>query len=116
MKRVIFSSILIAILGIVGFSQRAVSSQNANGNASAKTRNNSGDINLAEGTQISGELQKTLDVKNARPGDQVLLKTTRDVKQNGHTVIQKGSTLVGRVTDVAQRSKQNSQSRLGILF
>ena len=116
MNKVIFSSILIVTLGIVGFSQRASSSQNANGNASANAGRNSGDINLAQGTQISGELQKTLDVKNARPGDQVLLKTTRDIKQNGHTVIQKGSTLVGRVTDVAQRSKQNSQSRLGILF
>ncbi|HEY2847128.1 MAG TPA: hypothetical protein VGI80_04870 [Pyrinomonadaceae bacterium] len=116
MYKVIFSSILIAILGVVGFSQRASSSQNANGNASANSGRNSGDISLAEGTHIDGELQKTLDVRNARPGDQVLLKTTRDIKQNGHTVIQKGSTLVGRVTDVAQRSKQNGQSRLGILF
>ena len=114
--KVIFSSIIIVILGIVGFGQRASTSQNANGNASAKAGRNSGDVSLAEGTRIDGELQKTLDVRNARPGDQVLLKTTRDIKQNGHTVIQKGSTLTGRVTDVAQRSKQNSQSRLGILF
>ena len=116
MRKVVFSSILILIVGIFGFGQRASSSQNANGNASANAGRNSGEISLAEGTQITGELQKTLDVKNARPGDQVLLKTTRDIKQDGHTVIQKGSTLVGHVTDVAQRSKQNSQSRLGILF
>jgi len=116
MNKIILSSITIAILALAGFGQRASSSQNANGNAAAKAGRNSGDINLAEGTRIDGELQKTLDVRNARPGDQVLLKTTRDIKQNGHTVIQKGSTLTGHVTDVAQRSKQNSQSRLGILF
>ena len=116
MMKVIFSSLTIAILAIAGFSQRAGSSQNANGSASANSGRNSGEISLAEGTRIDGELQKTLDVRNARPGDQVLLKTTRDIKQNGHTVIQKGSTLAGRVTDVAQRSKQNGQSRLGILF
>jgi len=116
MMKVIFSSLTIAILAIAGFSQRAGSSQNANSSASATAGRNSGDISLAEGTRIDGELQKTLDVRNARPGDQVLLKTTRDIKQNGHTVIQKGSTLAGRVTDVAQRSKQNGQSRLGILF
>ena len=116
MKKVIFSSLAITILAIAGFSQRAGSSQNANSSASATAGRNSGDISLAEGTRIDGELQKTLDVRNARPGDQVLLKTTRDIKQNGHTVIQKGSTLAGRVTDVAQRSKQNGQSRLGILF
>jgi hypothetical protein len=116
MKKAIFSSITIVILAVAGFGQRATSSQNANGNASAKASRNSGDVSLVEGTRIDGELQKTLDVRNARPGDQVLLKTTRDIKQNGHTVIQKGSTLVGRVTDVAQRNKQNGQSRLGILF
>jgi hypothetical protein len=116
MKKLICSSIVILTVGIIGFGQRASGSQNANGNASARAGRNSGEISLAEGTQISGELQKTLDVKNARPGDQVLLKTTRDIKQNGHTVVQKGATLVGHVTDVAQRSKQNNQSRLGILF
>lgn len=114
--RVVISSIFIVTLGIVGFSQRAAGSQTANGNASANAGKNAGEVSLAQGTRIDGELQKTVDVRNARPGDQVLLKTTRDIKQNGHTVIQKGSTLVGRVTDVAQRSKQNSQSRLGILF
>jgi hypothetical protein len=116
MKKVICSSIVILTVGMVGFSQRGSTSQTTNGNASAHAGRNSGEISLAEGTQISGELQKTLDVKNARPGDQVLLRTTRDITQNGRTVIQQGSTLVGRVTDVAQRSKQNSQSRLGILF
>src|SRR5437764_965359 len=121
MKNIIFSSIVIVILGIAAFGQpkqttRAGSSQSSNANASANAGNNSGQITLAEGTRIDGELQKTLDVRNARPGDQVLLKTTRDIKQNGRTVIAKGSTLVGRVTDVAQRSKQNGQSRLGMLF
>jgi hypothetical protein len=116
MKRVILTSIAVLTLGIVGFSQRASTSQNASSNASANAGRNSGEVSLAEGTQIMGELQKTLDVRNARPGDEVLLKTTRDIKQNGRTVIQKGSTLVGHVTDVAQRSKENRQSRLGILF
>ena len=121
MKKIFFSSILIAIVGIAGFGQKTTkvngsSSQSANGNASAKAGKNSGEITLAEGTRIDGELQKTLDVRNVRPGDQVLLKTTQDVKQNGRTVIQKGSTLFGRVTDVAKRDKQNGQSRLGMLF
>ncbi|MFL6373301.1 MAG: hypothetical protein ACJ73D_01415 [Pyrinomonadaceae bacterium] len=116
MKNALLSSIAILVLVIAEFGQHGSTSQNASGNASANAGRNSGDLSLAEGTHIDGELQKTLDVRNARPGDQVLLKTTKDIKQNGHTVIQKGSTLVGRVTDVSQRSKQNSQSRLGILF
>jgi hypothetical protein len=116
--KLIISAIFISILTVFGYGQasRVSGSSSQTGNASATAGRNSGQISLAEGTRIDGELQKTLDVKNVRPGDQVLLKTTRDIKQNGRTVIQKGSTLVGRVTDVAQRSKQNGQSRLGMVF
>jgi hypothetical protein len=127
MKNIIFSSLLIVILGVIGFGQGGQnqtsgttvtggSSQSSNVDASTHAGRNSGELSLAQGTRIDGELQNTLDVKNARVGDKVLLKTTRDIKQNGRTVIAKGSTLAGHVTDVAQRSKQNAQSRLGILF
>ena len=68
------------------------------------------------GTKIEGELQTSLDAQNAKVGDQVVLKTTKAVKQNGHTVIAKGSTLIGRVTEVQKRTKENNRSRLGVLF
>jgi len=61
-------------------------------------------------------LQNTLDVQKAKVGDQVLLKTTRAVKQNGRTVVEKGSILKGRVTDVAKRTKGNTTSRIGLVF
>jgi len=119
MKNIILTSLIIVFTGVTGFGQQSKTAR-VNGSSSqsgtANASSNGGSVSLTDGTVLQGELQKTLDVKNARPGDQVLLKTTRDIKQNGRTVVSKGSTLVGHVTDVAQRSKQNNQSRLGILF
>lgn len=73
-------------------------------------------VTLDSGTRIDGEMQSTVDVKKARVGDQVVLKTKNAIKQNGQTVVPKGSNLVGRITEVQQRSKSNTQSRLGLVF
>lgn len=71
---------------------------------------------LDSGTRIEGQLQSTVDVKKSRVGDQVVLKTTKQVKQAGQTVVPKGSKLLGRVTEVTQKSKQNGVSKLGMIF
>jgi hypothetical protein len=73
-------------------------------------------VTLASGTSMSAELQKTLDAGNARVGDQISLKTTQSIKQNGEVVVPKGSTLIGRVTEVQRRTKENAQSRIGVVF
>lgn len=73
-------------------------------------------VALDSGTRIDGQLQSSVDVKKSRVGDQVVLKTTKDIKQNGQTVVPKGSKLLGRVTEVTQKSRQNGGSRLGIIF
>jgi hypothetical protein len=65
---------------------------------------------------LAGQLQNSIDVRRAKVGDQVVLKTTQAIKSDGRTVVSKGSRLVGHVTEVAQRSKGNSESRIGILF
>jgi hypothetical protein len=71
---------------------------------------------IQSGTQISGQLQSTLDTKNAKVGDQVVLKATNAVKQNGQTVVEKGSRLIGHVTEVQQRAKNGAGSRVGVVF
>lgn len=73
-------------------------------------------LSLDSGTRIEGQLQNSVDVKKSRVGDQVVLKTTKDIKQNGQTVVPKGSKLLGRVTEVTQKSKQNGASKLGMIF
>ena len=71
---------------------------------------------VASGTQITAELQKTIDVSNAKVGDQVMLKTTQSIRQNGEVVVPKGSNLIGRVTEVTRRTKDNGESRIGLIF
>lgn len=73
-------------------------------------------VTLESGTRLSGELQNSIDVRKAKVGDQVLLKTTQAIKSGGRTVVGKGSRLVGHITEVAQKGKDSSDSRIGILF
>ncbi|HEX6126420.1 MAG TPA: hypothetical protein VFZ23_13680 [Pyrinomonadaceae bacterium] len=70
----------------------------------------------AGGMNITAELRKTLDVKRARVGDEIVLKTTQAVRQDGEIVIPKGANLIGRVTEVQRRTKENSGSRIGLVF
>ena len=57
-----------------------------------------------------------VDAKHNKPGDPVVAKTTQDVKQNGQTVLKKGSRLHGHVTQAQARSKGNSESAVGMVF
>lgn len=116
MKKVILGlSLITAMTG-------ATMAQEANSKASSTTRSNTsvnkngGNVALQSGTQIAAQLQNSLDVQKARVGDQVVLKTTSAIKQNGQVVVGKGSRLVGRVTEVQQKAKGNGMSKVGILF
>jgi len=75
-----------------------------------------GTLDLAADTVIQATLQSTIDAEKAKVGDEVLLKTTKAVKQNGETVIAKGTNVVGRVTEVSKRSKENATSKIGMVI
>lgn len=103
---------------------------NANGQAEASHRHNNNNNNdkggnssggessaaLGSGTTIQAQLTKALDAKKAKSGDEVTAKATQDVKSNGQVIIRKGSTLVGHVTQAQARSKDNAESKLGVVF
>lgn len=89
--------------------------------ALAQARNNAGarsetNLGLQSGTEIAGQLQHTLDVRRAKIGDQVVLRTTEAVKANGRTVVQKGARLIGHVTDVRPKAGARGESSVSILF
>lgn len=110
-KFIIGLSLTLVLCGTL-IAQKKVDT-NTSANAGQNSSVGSG---IASGTQVSGQLQNSLDVQKANVGDQVLLKTTKAVKQGGQVVIAKGSTLVGRVTEVAKRTKGNAGSSIGVLF
>jgi hypothetical protein len=87
-------------------SSQSSSNANVSGNSSS----------LSSITNLQAELQNTLDVRNAKVGDEVILKTTQAVKQSGQVVIPKGTSLIGRVTEVQEKAKNGVPSKLGLIF
>ena len=71
---------------------------------------------LSSGTVMQAELAKSVDAKKAKSGDQVEAKLTQDVKSDGKVVLHKGSKLIGHVTEVQAKSKENAESKLGVVF
>jgi hypothetical protein len=71
---------------------------------------------LSEGTAMNAALSQPVDAKKNKPGDPVAAKTTQATKSEGRVVIPKGSRLVGHVTECKQRSKEEKESALGIVF
>ncbi|MDT4898376.1 MAG: hypothetical protein QOH25_3453 [Acidobacteriota bacterium] len=110
----------IIAIALVILSSGAIFAQETSGSASASSATSSSvsgkAINLQSGTRVMAQLQDTLDVRRARVGDQVLLKTTEAIKANGRTVINKGARLIGHVTEVSQRTRANGESSIGLVF
>jgi outer membrane biosynthesis protein TonB len=71
---------------------------------------------LQAGSTVQAELTKPVDARKNKKGDEVVARTTQDVKSNGQTVLPKGSKIVGHVTDVQARENGQQESRLGIAF
>ena len=94
------------------------SGASASSNNSSSTSANAGhnSASLASGTAMNATLSQPIDVKKNKPGDQVTAKTTEATKSEGKVVIPKGSKLVGHVTECKQRSKEEKESALGIVF
>ena len=122
--RIIFLSALILILSFSAFSQKQKTAPDDNnkpskhGSAgnSGKNKPNSDASVLSLGTNLEAELQSMIDVRKNKVGDQVILKTTKAIKQNGEVIVPKGSNLVGRITDIKRKTKDDASSKVGMLF
>jgi hypothetical protein len=71
---------------------------------------------LKSGSSIHATLQKPVDARKNKPGDQVVAKTSEDVKSEGKVIIPRGSKIVGHVTEVKAREKGKAESAVGIVF
>lgn len=110
MKVAVLTSGLVLVFAGAIVAQKSVSADTTTSNTTSVGNA------IVSGTSVSGQLQSTLDVKKAKVGDQVILKTTKQVKQNGQVVIQKGSTLIGQVTQVQKEVKGSAGSSVGVMF
>jgi hypothetical protein len=116
MKRFLFATALMGAVTFSGLAQKAKTQANANASNETSADAKGRQINLQSATQIAGQLQGTLDAKQAKVGDRVVLKTTQAVKENGEVIIPKGAQLIGHVTDVQQQTKSSGESHIGLVF
>jgi hypothetical protein len=71
---------------------------------------------LVDGITIRVSLERSVDARKNHAGDEVLARTTENVNSKQQIVIPKGSKLVGHVTEVKAKAKDESPSLLGIRF
>src|SRR5262245_31690780 len=115
MKQILHLLAALALLASAApvYSQQARAGATANSNVRANT-NEKGP--LAAGTAVRAELDKSLDSKKAKTGDEITARTTEAVKEDGKVVLPKGTKLMGRVTRASARGKGDSDSTLGVQF
>ncbi len=114
MNKLYIGFIIILSAGIICAGQTVKHDQTS---SSTLTAEKSGkDLTTAASSNVAAQLQSSIDVKKAKVGDEVVLRTTKTIKENGQTVIPKGTNLVGRITEVQQRSEENAMSRIGMVF
>jgi hypothetical protein len=111
MNKIYFGIIVVLACSLSSFGQTSRTKQPPVAN-----QNGGKQMSLMSGTSLDAQLQHTVDVNSAKVGDEVILKTTRPIKQNGDVAIAKGTTLIGRITEVQRWTKDNSQSRLSLIF
>ena len=74
-------------------------------------------LQIPPGTVISAVLTKGIEVKKAKTGDEVVAKVQNDIKNKaGEVLVPKDTRLVGKVTEAQPRSKEQKESRLGLVF
>jgi hypothetical protein len=61
-------------------------------------------------------ITKTIELKNATIGQELVLRTISDIVVDGEVVVPKGANFMGHVKDVAIRSKEVEQSALSVVL
>jgi hypothetical protein len=71
---------------------------------------------IPSGVSIPAVLNKGIDSKKAKPGDEVTARTAADVLDKGKVVVPRNTKLIGHVTEAKAKANGESESTLGIVF
>lgn len=117
MNRLLISSLTAALLLCACMAQTSADPQLASPASGASTSSSAASNQLPAGTIIPAELAKSIDAKKAKSGDQVIAKTTIDLRsKDGSTDIPRGAKVLGHVTDAKARGKDEPGSMVAIAF
>lgn len=115
MRRLILMAVVTALCALPALAQTQTSGA-ADASSAASLNRNDKSLNIESGTRLAAQLENTLDVRRARVGDRVMLRTTEAIKENGRTVVKKGARLIGRVTDVQESARGRAASSISLVF
>ncbi len=116
MKKTILALSLTMVCASISYSQEAPSRLSTQGQSEKSVAGKTKHIDIQSGTRLEAQLQNSLDVRKAKVGDEVVLKTSKAIKSGGRIVVDKGARLIGHVTEVEQKTKANGESRIGLVF
>lgn len=116
MKKLVLAVSLSMALAGLALGQKAESRGSASAGSNTSVSKQGRQIDLQSGTQLSAQLENTLDARHAKPGDRVVLKTVSAVKQDGKVIVPKGAQLIGHVTGVRQQTKSSGESSIGVVI
>jgi len=116
MKKLVLAVSLSMALAGLALGQKAESRGSASAGSNTSVSKQGRQIDLQSGTQLSAQLENTLDARHAKPGDRVVLKTVSAVKQDGKVIVPKGAQLIGHVTGVQQQTKSSGESSIGVVI
>jgi hypothetical protein len=72
---------------------------------------------LAPGSVLPAVLTRSIDAKKAKAGEEVVAKITQDLRSNaGAVIMPKDTKIVGHITEVQARTKEQKESQLAIVF
>lgn len=89
---------------------------NASGSASQNASASTNGIEVPSGTKVPAVLDKSVDSRKCKQGDEVVAKTTQDVVSHGKVIIPRNSKLIGHVTEASAKANGEAESKLGIVF
>src|SRR5947199_6137543 len=116
MSRYTLTIALVILSACAALAQDSRTGAAATATNSTSTAANGKAINLESGTRLAAQHQNTIDVRKAKVGDQVVLKTTEAIKSQGRTVVGKGARLIGHVTNISQKGEARGESSLSLVF
>jgi hypothetical protein len=111
--------IALSVAGVLltGVSGPAPGQELATSHANASSQIYGAETPALDGsTTLVVELTRGVNSKKAKAGDEVKARVIQDVMAKGLIVVPRDSRLVGHVTEAKARSKDDPESRLGIVF
>lgn len=106
MKKAICGFLLFFTFVTVCFAQQ---------NDSNTDEKNGGNVILKAGTELSAQLEQTLDIEKLSSGDEFTMKIMADI-EGGGIKISKGNELMGRVVRVKKVASDSEMSELSVFF